>query len=60
MSKIFLLKSDVTNYPFFLDDYNHIDEDMQGVAMRSEWKPFKIKHEINLELHANDYGRKKL
>ncbi|EKO3627867.1 hypothetical protein M3926_001929 [Vibrio metschnikovii] len=59
IKKIYILKSDVTNYCSFIQDYPEGEESIMGRSMRQEWKPFGSEYQaITLELRANDFGKK--
>ncbi|WP_363322349.1 hypothetical protein [uncultured Gilliamella sp.] len=57
--KIYYLKSDVTNYCSFIQDYQVLEEHIMIRSVEDPWKPFDNKYQaITLELRSNDFGKK--
>lgn len=59
IKKIYILKSDVTNYCSFIQDYPEGEESIIGRSMGQEWKPFGVNYQpITLKLPRNEAGKK--
>lgn len=56
---IYKLKSDVTNYSSFIEDYPKGQESVMGLSRDNWWKPFGANYTpVTLEILANDLGIK--
>ncbi|WP_394393066.1 hypothetical protein [Shewanella woodyi] len=58
---IYKLKSDITNYSCFIEDYPKGQESIMGLSRDNWWKPFGVNYTpVKLEVSADDLGRKNL
>lgn len=56
--KIYILKSDVTNFCSFIQKLGE-NESIMGLSRAMKWQPFGEKYsEIELEVRSNDQGKK--